>query len=459
MLKYLVLLVVDAFLYFSSPYSMDRSFMTICAVLAAVKVVLVFFEGKSKVFDLRKIYLRHSTVFALCFFIVFFQCDIDYILGIADIGDYFVYNPVVVCKAMALSNMALTTFLLGYSNGKTKERLAMASHSNLKRRIINSFGNKMFLNYFVFIIILVYLTFFSNTGYNQEGWEKAGVIIGYTVAFFVAIFVAYSMDYREGKNMSWFFHMRIPLLLILVFLLIVILTGRRTEVVRCGFLILCSYLFVKKDKANYKFIITASIIGLLLISTTAIIRQSAGTTLRESLVILQDTKSVFPPTKELSTSVNTLHIAMTEFPERTPFNLGSSFFSSFLKIVPGLTGLVQFVSGEKFVGSEVIITDVYFGSKYHGWGLGSSIIADVYISFGTIGVIIVFFLFGRFVRWLEVKTYNVESSVYIVALSFSCYSQLMFACRSGLGILFLCWAYSCILLVMVKNHFNRTIEI
>ena len=214
-------------------------------------------------------------------------------------------------------------------------------------------------------------------------------------------------------------------------------------------------MFVKKRKANYKFVLIASIIGLLVISTSAIIRQNTDMTFSEGLLILQDSKSVFPPTKELSTSVNTLHIAMTHYPEMEPYNLGSSFITSFLKIVPGLTGLVQFVLGEKIVGSDVIISDMYFGSRYHGWGLGSSIIADVYISFGTIGVIIVFFLFGRFIRWIEIKTYMVASSVYIVSLSFSCYSQLMFACRSGLGILFLCWAYSCILLFMIKNSSSK----
>jgi len=428
--------------------------MAECAILAAIKLALVFFEGKSKRCDFSGIYLRHSTVFAICFFIVFFQSDIDYIVGIADVSDYFVYDSRVVCKAMALSNIAFSCFLLGYCYSKLKE--VGRGYSNIRNSKNVLFENKPIYNYLVFFVILVYLSFFSRTEYSEEGWEKAGFIIGYTMAVFIAIFVAYSLDYKEGKAQPWFRYMAAPLALVFVFAGIVILTGRRTEVVRCGLIVLCAYVFIKKDKVNYKFILLSSIVALIVISLAGIIRRDADSTIEGSLLVLQDIESVFPPTKELSTSVNTLHIAMSSVPRDIPYNLGSSFFASFLKIVPGLTGAIQSAFGIKFVGSDTIISDIYFGSKNHGWGMGSSIIADVYISFGPIGVIFVFFLFGRFLRWLEVETYMKDSSIYIVALSFSCYSQLLFACRSSLGILFLCWTYSCILLYLIQKKTGET---
>ena len=45
--------------------------------------------------------------------------------------------------------------------------------------------------------------------------------------------------------------------------------------------------------------------------------------------------------------------------------------------------------------SEDIITTMFFGGKIPtwGWGLGSSAVADVYIAFGMLGVIIIFFIF------------------------------------------------------------------
>lgn len=457
MIKYILLLLFDILLYIDAPMDMNKTFMSICAALAIVKLFLIFFDGKSKSYNLSKVYLRHSTLFAICFFIVFFQSDIDFILGIADVNDYFVYNPRVVCRAMCLSNIAFTCFLLGYSYNKTRERLLITSGHNLRRPKIESFENKYLLNYLVFFVIVVYLALFSGTEYTQNGWEIAGVIIGYTVAVFVAIYVSYSLDYKENIARSLYRYMAAPLALVLVFAAIVVLTGRRTEVVRCGLLVLCSYVFVKREKVNYKFILLFSIVALLVISVTGIIRGNDESIIDGNFLVLQDVKSVFPPTKELSTSVNTLHIAMANVPSGIPYNLGSSFFTSFLKIVPGLTGAIQSLFGIKFVGSETIISDIYFGSRYHGWGMGSSIVADVYISFGPIGVIIVFFLFGRFLRWLEVETYMKVTSIYIVALSFSCYSQLMFACRSGVGILFLCWAYACILLFLIKKRTKRRV--
>ena len=453
MLKYVLLLLFDIFLYIDAPTDMNKTFMSICATLALAKLFLVLFEGKSKSCDLSGIHLRHSIVFAICFFIVFFQSDIDYIVGIADVSDYFVYDSRVVCKAMALSNIAFSCFLVGYCYSKIKEVGRDFKNKRNSKKIV--FENKSIYNFLVFFAIIVYVTFFFRTEYNSEGWGKAVIIIGYTMAVFIAIFVSYCHDYKEDKNRSWYRYMAVPLALVFVFATIVILTGRRTEVVRCGLIALCSYVFIKREKVNYRFIIILSIVALLVVSLTGIIRKDAGNTIEGSLLVLQNIESVFPPTKELSTSVNTLHIAMSNVPSVMPYNLGSTFFASFLKIVPGLTGAVQSLSGIELVSSDIIISDMYFGSKYHGWGLGSSIVADVYISFGPLGVIFVFFLFGRFLRWIEVETYMKATSIYIEALSFSCYSQLMFACRGGVGILFLCWAYSCILLFLIRKEINR----
>ena len=121
-------------------------------------------------------------------------------------------------------------------------------------------------------------------------------------------------------------------------------------------------------------------------------------------------------------------------------------FHLFFKIIPGFTSFWEnYIVGHHIDGSNEIFTSIYFsGDKI--WGLGSNIIADVYISFGFIGTCLVFFVFGRFVKYLEIKTFIIQSSPYILALSFSSYSAFMFACRSTMATIFLCWTYSCLLI-------------
>lgn len=465
MTKYYILLIIDICLFLAAPTVMDKGFMAICAVMATVKVIMSFYEGNSKCYNLRKIYFRHSVIFVLCFYIVFFQSDIDYIVGLAEENDYFVYNPKVVCKAMALSSMALTCFLLGYCFSKTKE---LSSSDYAKRVSINYEFPRQRLNYLALLtafFILVYIIFvpkeYLSNGYgNAVDAGPVVAITGYLIAFFIALFVSYSMRYHN-RSVKWIKMFKLPLILLSVYALLIIVTGRRTEVVRLAFVAMCSYVFISGRNANIKRILFLSAIGMLVLSVLGIYRSLQEGSVVDGYNQMKNILSVMPPTKELSTSVNTLHVAMTYYPDKQYYDMGASFLPSFLKIIPGLTGILQLFLGLQMKGSDLIISELFFEGGQIEWGLGSSIIADIYISFGVLGVLFVFYILGRFLRWLEVGTFCKSSSPYFLALSFSCYSQFMFACRGGVGVFFLCWTYACIIIYLVVRPvkvINRTIS-
>lgn len=454
MIKYILFLIFDICLFLASPAVMDKGFMAVCAVMAMVKVILTFFEGNSKRYNLKKIYFRHSVIFVLCFFVVFFQSDIDFLVGLAEEDDYFVYNPKVVCKAMALSSMALTFFLLGYSFSKNKEaRLnnyykKASVHYEIPRQRLSG------LILLTVLLILIYVIFvpkeYLSNGYgNAVDAGPVVAITGYLIAFFIALFVSYSLRNYNNKNEKWIEMFKLPLILLSVYALLILVTGRRTEVVRLAFVAMCSYVFISGRNAYIKRIIFLSAIGMLVLSVLGIYRSLQEGSVVDGYNQMKNILSVMPPTKELSTSVNTLHVAMTYYPDKQPFDMGASFLPSFLKIIPGLTGFFQLFSGLQMKGSDLIISELFFEGGQIEWGLGSSIIADIYISFGVLGVLLVFYVLGRFIRWLEVGTFCKSASPYFLALSFSCYSQFMFACRGGVGVFFLCWTYACIIIYLI----------
>lgn len=456
MLKYILLLLFDFFLIIGSPSTMDKGFMTLCVILALLKFVFLINEGKSKYNDLSRMFFRHSVVFVFCILIVFFQCDLDYIIGLADINDYFVYEPKVVCPAMALSNMALSSFLVGYCYYKnTEKRFGITGHNYANYKL-----NKKYLVAIAFLLIGLYVYFipkdYLDLGYNKVSAGAVGIIIGYLISVFIAIYVLYYMEYMKENPLSWYKHYHLPLIISGVYAFIIIITGRRTEVVQVGFIILASYVFVKGAKANHRFILIAGTVGMLILGLIGIYRSLEGGTILESYNALNSQKSILPPTKELSTSVVTFHIALANYPDIYPFNYGSSFFPAFFKIIPGLSGLLSML-GLTWEGSDMIITSIYFGKQNIIYGLGSSILADIYISFGAIGILLIFFILGVFIRWLEVGTFSKQASPYFLALSFSCYSEFMFACRNGIGIFFLCWTYSCLLIYLFSHVVNRKI--
>lgn len=123
LLSFLVL-VVSVMMYFYAPTSPDRTFLGYCILMGAV-LIYIHIKGKYVERELRKVYLRHSVVFILIFFIVFFQRDLDFALGLLTNDsprvDLFYGNaPHVVSKACALSLMALSSFLCGYYKSSFK---------------------------------------------------------------------------------------------------------------------------------------------------------------------------------------------------------------------------------------------------------------------------------------------------------------------------------------------------
>ena len=458
MVKYIIFLIVSLVMYYQAPQIMDKTFISVALVIAFTSFFLFFGDGNSKKHFLNKIYLRHSIIFVACFMIVFYQCDLDFVLGFASEFDYFVYEPRVVCKAIALSNIALVSIMIGYNLYKRRE-------ASTKHTIITTTSQIIVLNKFkwihgllVLIMLATYVMFvpreYFNRGYAAGVQSDLAVtIVGYVVAVFIAWFTIYSISYTNLRvSTNWTNYLFWPITISLLYVFLVIITGRRTEVVRVVFLLLASYVYCVRSNINYKRLLIWGVVAMLMFSLSGVIREMEDGTIGEGYIALLDYKSVSPFTKELATSVNTLHIALANFPDKIDYTYGASFFPGFLKIIPGLYGVISstFEPGA-LNGSDQIITNIYFGEGVVYYGLGSSVVADVYIAFGLPGVLIIFSLLGYFFRYLEIGTFCAIKSPYFLALSFSCYSQCMFACRQNIAIFFLCWTYACILIFLIKK--------
>lgn len=436
---------------------MDKSYMGTIIGCSIISIILFLFDKNSPLDRLlNKVYLRHSVFFIICFYIVFFQCDIDYILGIIDSeNQYLWYDKSVVCKSLALSGLALTSFLIGY-------KLFQRGLDIQNARVHFPFKSKNILCHFTLILLLVYYIFIPKS-YLQYGYGTdievgpVGAIIGYLQACFIAIFVLYSVDFRKSGSKKWIKEFGYPLILISLYILLILLSGRRTEALRSVSLILIAYIYSYLGKINYKRIIISGIVAVSVFSVLGVLRSHSSGNVTETFRMISNYTSISPFTREYAGSVNTLHIAVSNYPSKYEYDYGSSFFPNFLKIVPGLSSLYQeYIIDGKIETSGDIITNIYFGSD-PSWGLGTSIIADIYISFGAIGVCIIFLIFGYFVKYLEFVTFVKFKSLYLLALSFCCYSALLYMCRSSFSIIFICWAYSCILIWMIKSLRSESI--
>ena len=122
MFLYLISLIAAYFLYNEAPTSMNKDFMTICIALVAINISYFVLSRPKNGYSIKRIFVRHSYIFIICFFIVFFQADLDYILGFIDGNMKMLWiDNNVVCKAMALSTVAICSILLGYNLFRSRE--------------------------------------------------------------------------------------------------------------------------------------------------------------------------------------------------------------------------------------------------------------------------------------------------------------------------------------------------
>src|SRR5690606_20135462 len=126
--------------------------------------------------------------------------------------------------------------------------------------------------------------------------------------------------------------------------------------------------------------------------------------------------SVMPFTKELAGSIRTVHIGIDAVPEKYDFFYGLFTFQNFSLIIPGFNGFINNNLGInlEYLTSAKFLTFIDLGASAT-WGIGTSAVADVYLDFGVLGLILIFFFFGYFSRKIEVNV-MVFSTIQVIPL-------------------------------------------
>lgn len=436
-----------------APNYPSRPFMGICVLIALLEMLL-FLKGKGTEKDLEKIHLRHSIVFLIAYFVVFFQRATDFTLGLIDqftlnVEDLlWAHSPHVVSKACALSLIGFSAFIYGYYSYKHIGNRETKCYYGFRLK------NELVLSAFLLLVLYVMLTGIGDFTKKGEEEENAGFLM-VLQAIFLAIIVAYIYEYKHYAIVNKKRHFLLPLLLIAFYLAIYFLTANRGGGIKVCLMLLASYVYIKKEKANLKKVFICFILGALSMTVIGFIRTMETKNLNEAAALMATQETVSPLTVELSGSVNTVHVALDNYPYKQKYNYGTSFFQGFTVLVPGLSRLTHDIKGE---ASGEVLTRMYFGGSIPdwGWGLGSSAVADVYISFGMFGVLIVFFLFGKFIHYLEYGTFVSDKSPYFLVLSFCVYSQFISLCRGPFSILFLSWDYALIIVFICSvRHLKK----
>ena len=191
------LLLVSILLYLGSPMEPSKAYMsysfTVC-LLAVVYYYRSYKTAKNDVLKKIKIFGLVSF-FVFAFFVVFFQRDIDYILGICDPDEQRFYDlvwagaPHVICKSLCLSSVALISFLIGAYSIRTRYSLTTLYAANYK------FKQPKYVCYIGYFLILIYLGL-SGFNANPDEDDNRGILV-LTQAVIIAAISIYCYKYKN----------------------------------------------------------------------------------------------------------------------------------------------------------------------------------------------------------------------------------------------------------------------
>ena len=163
--------------------------------------------------------------------------------------------------------------------------------------------------------------------------------------------------------------------------------------------------------------------------------------------------SGYDVTLELANSVRTLYMALSNVPSNNGFFYGQLWLGDILSPIPFAQSLFLSVSNIQAyeLGSAGYVTYLTFGSNPQS-GEGTSLIGDIYLNFGSPGVIVFMFLFGMLLRKITNSSYQCLDMKWVIAFGIMA-SLCFYISRSGLfvPIRSLVWAVAFYLLFVSRR--------
>lgn len=415
----LLLLCISGCLYSFAPESYSASYCTLLLVIYLISSVITI-----RFTLINKNYFNFHVLFLLSFFFVNFVYPVflypydPFYFSVFQMS----FDHQIITKTTALALLGACSFNFGavlrFRNEKRVVDASNTNYSTLQFLLINWV-------YFIFIIILVFSGKEMLTGnFGATSKIPPGLLVIFQVSLGLSIILIILSQINHGNILKFMWKFNKPVLLILLcFILLFIYTGDRGPVLQILLIAIGGFsLFIKAIKLR-SFIIVA-LFGMLVFTFISYARSRTETNdFKENIAKyiergFQNIKlgSFFDLGMDLIVTNRNLYVGV-EYANENGFNHGKSMFYYLFSPIPFLPTLMTktFANSEPFeLTSAQIITDETNAT----YGLGSNIIADLYMAFGVPGVIIFMFFLGYLVTKFLLKAYFNDHIYYIIAYLF-----------------------------------------
>jgi oligosaccharide repeat unit polymerase len=397
-----VLLLVSCGLAFIAPAGLVRWYLWL-SIVFAVSVFVLHIAYRYR-FPKPRNWFTVDILFSITFLIVHFWYSFSWLIGLAPSSIVIWRDEQVVCYCAMMSVSGLIAFLIGFH--MLPERFCQSSNNpiismNLLRRW-KAAGFILFL--LGMIATVIYIGLFGKelfegqyTGSARGGYlEKVLHIVMNLLLILGLVVLSISSIQLTGKY-------KIGVLakgLGVAFMLFLLILGSRSIMAGYVLVLLAAYTEYRKPM-SLKLIVIGMLFGFFMMSFTQIGRISPERTLKSFVETARANKegiSVDVGASELGHSVRCLHEAASITPSQYKHFKGALKISELLSIIPFANKLVHLT----YPGSSTFLTWTIYGNLDSG--VGTTVVADLYLDFGYGGVVILMIILGLLCKYIQQKS-------------------------------------------------------
>lgn len=403
-------------MYMLAPIVFNQQFCDCCAALYGVAVA-VFFAIKNK-----KNYFDFDSIFLITYFFVMFFYPVFMFANNATQFFVFAYefNENVISRATALSLMGILSYMVGN----------IFLYSPKQECVFVSQNNRIPISLMVVITSIMFLLFIATGGYlyminlYKDGVEVSMGFSSYIFKFVPPLIISvliinFHNLSREKLGIMSFLKQsnKTALAASGVILLLMLFTGSRTLPLQILLVLGCLFTQFYKSISFFKFVILMGI-GIAMMFGIVLMR---GYTVGENVSIVETVM-------DLVINNRNSFVAM-DYVDKYGLTMGRSMLAPLLAPIPLAQNVVFSILNisPTDASSSMIITKLSLNSDELTFGFGTNIIADIYMSFGSVGVLICMSLLGFIVAKTQ---YLSRTSIYYLAIYAVLCSYAIFLVRA-----------------------------
>lgn len=413
-----LILIYLLYRYISLPIVFDFKHLQNTLIISGIALLLYILKSENFT-PLKGQYLTLSLIFLLGFIPTMFQYYFLFAIGdVDDISLSYFLDYRVVNKSATLSAIALVSYLIGNMSYNQK----YISEKNQTNRSYSS-NLMQTVSIFLFVIFFVTIdkTYFRGNYGEISNTKGLGYITSYAQMYMQMFImgaisiITWKYSIQNGQSKTSFIkyvkqYNVLFLIVIIVYSILVLMSGDRGPILSTLFLFIIGYLLIIERKIKLTEILLLGSIAILFFFFLGFFRATdygLGFAERFDLAISminnKNSALLFSSTDEFARVIRSQH-AIIMYVDEFGLKYLTPILYSLLGLIPGLGILFTSITGIK--QSDIKSSNIATNYMNADHGMGTTCVADLYLSFGVITVVAFMFFLGYMFRKIEVKAYT-----------------------------------------------------